>query len=59
MARTYRFFRGVLATAALLGLLLFAAWHALLWRMGEVSRAEGAMVKPSRWTRYKKNGAGT
>ena len=59
MTRAYRVVRGVLATAALLGLLLFAAWHTLLWRMGEVSRAEGAMVKPSRWTRYKKNGAGT
>lgn len=53
MTRAYRVVRGVLATLALLGLLLFAAWHALLWRMGEVDRKEGAMVKPRRFLSWR------
>ena len=50
MKRTYRFFRGFLATLALLGLLLFAAWHTLLWRMGEIYIREGGIpAKKKRW----------
>jgi hypothetical protein len=41
----YRIARGALAAIALVGLILFAAWHALLWRMGEVYIAEGGVTK--------------
>lgn len=46
MTTAYRVGRAALAGGAILALALLAGWHVLVWRMGEVYKADSRVSAP-------------